>query len=75
MITLRDYKQIGQAISSHFRPIKIVIADIQVDKESELPSEDGFAGYLLYQGSIAWVIETGEFFAMDSNGVWYKQGE
>jgi hypothetical protein len=49
-----------------------IIADLMIDSASELPSQE-YAGYVLDMGSIAWDISTGDFYALNSEGTWYKQ--
>jgi hypothetical protein len=49
-----------------------IIADLMIDSASELPSQE-YAGYVLDMGSIAWDISTGEFYGLDSDGVWHNQ--
>ncbi len=49
-----------------------IIAELMIDSASELPSQE-YAGYVLDMGSIAWDISTGDFYALTSEGTWYKQ--
>lgn len=49
--------------------------ELDVDTGAELPEVDFLSGHKLYMGSIAWVIETGEFYAMMSDGTWVNQSE
>lgn len=49
--------------------------ELDVDTAAELPEADFLSGHKLYMGSIAWVIETSEFYAMMSDGTWVNQGE
>lgn len=49
-----------------------IIAELMIDSASELPSQE-YAGYVLDMGSIAWDISTGDFYALNSEGTWYKQ--
>ncbi len=49
-----------------------IIAEIYVDDVSELPARDGIDGYELAQGSIVYVVRSGELYIMDGNGVWYS---
>lgn len=51
-----------------------VEAELWVDSAAELPVIDGIEGYTLAQGSIAYVIRSGEIYVMDSEGAWYKSG-
>lgn len=47
--------------------------EIDVDTADELPAPDYFEGKRLHQGSIAWVISTGEFFGLNGDGEWINQ--
>lgn len=46
-------------------------AEIAVDSASDLATE--CASGVFTQGSIAWDIETGDFYGLDSSGEWVKQ--
>ena len=48
-----------------------IIAEIYVDDVSELPENDGFDGYELAQGSVAYVIKSGRLYILGSDGKWY----
>lgn len=48
-----------------------IIGEIFVDEMSELPSADGIDGYELVQGSIAYVIKSGEIYVMGGDEKWY----
>ena len=47
-----------------------VIAEIQVDTAAELTNSAG--GYTFASGTIAWVVQTGAFYAL-SGDTWYNQ--
>ncbi len=47
-------------------------AEIMVDSSSDLTTTIG-AGTLT-AGSIAWDVSTGNFYGLDSDGSWHKQG-
>jgi len=49
--------------------------ELDVDTAAELPEVDFLSGHKLYMGSIAWVISTGEFYAIQSDGTWVNQSE
>lgn len=51
----------------------IVIAEIRVDSSDELPEADALSGRMLAQGSLAWDISTGNFYALKSTGEWVNQ--
>lgn len=48
-----------------------VISEIVVDEVSELP-EQQYDKYILSQGSMAYVIKSGEIYVMGSDGKWYS---
>ncbi|MDE5558975.1 MAG: hypothetical protein K2J32_15020 [Ruminococcus sp.] len=48
-----------------------IIGQIFIDDVSELPSPTGIDGYELVQSSVAYVINSGELYIMDSEGKWY----
>ncbi len=50
----------------------VLLAELDVDTATELPSRE-YGEYILAMGSIAWDISTGDFYALDSEGTWYKQ--
>jgi hypothetical protein len=50
--------------------------EISVNSASELPAKDGgIPGAIIDEGSIAWDIDTGDFYGMKESGVWKKQGD
>lgn len=51
----------------------VVRIKIHMDTADELPTATEFSGKKLAMGSIAWVISTGDIYALDSNGNWQKQ--
>ncbi len=52
-----------------------ITAEIIADAASELPDVNAFDAYILAQGSTAQVMETGEFYVMDSSGNWCKKSD
>lgn len=48
-----------------------VIAEIYVDTVSELPAYDYNEDFDLVQGSVAYVVQSGELYVMSSDGKWY----
>ena len=54
-----------------------IIWEIIVDTADELPEKDGISGKSLHQGSVAYVVKTGEFYVLASDGKWHnvKKGE
>ena len=55
------------------RGLSVVRMEIDVDTAEEIPDIDGIAGIILYQGSIAWDISTGNFYGLTSSGEWILQ--
>ncbi len=49
-----------------------IVAEIDVDTADELPETDGIPGNILHQGSIAYVIKSGEFYVLAGDGKWYN---
>ena len=49
-----------------------IIADIDIDTASELPSQE-YGDIYFEMGSIAHDISTGNFYSLDSSGTWYNQ--
>lgn len=48
-----------------------VIAEIYVDKVSELPAHDHDENFDMVQGSVAYVVQSGELYVMSSDGIWH----
>ena len=67
MIRLNDFH-----VVSYVGKISHIIGEILVDDVSELPTQNGIDGYKLIQGSVVYVIKSGEFLIMDSDGIWHK---
>lgn len=53
--------------------LSVVKVEIDIDSAEDLPAVDELPGRKLYMGSIAWDISTGDFYALSSEGTWYKQ--
>jgi hypothetical protein len=54
----------------------LAVADIQVSTRDELPAEGEIVGDLILQpGSIAQIIQEGEFVTMDADFAWYPEAE
>ena len=53
--------------------VSAVRVELDVDTAADLPAADSVSGYLLWQGSIAHDISTGDFYCIDSEGTWYAQ--
>ncbi len=71
MVTLRNNSFIEFAPESD-EEISVIRADIDIDTADELPAIDGIPGNILHQGSIAYVIKTGEFYVLAGDGKWYS---
>ena len=51
------------------------VMDLQVSTVDDLPGEgDTVDGYTPLPGSIAQVIQTGDFYTLDDDGAWYTKG-
>lgn len=50
----------------------VVRVDLDVDTVGELPKIDGISGKILYQGSLAYVIQSGELYVLSGDGKWYS---
>lgn len=72
MVTIKEKQYLRHALRTSER--SIIVAELMVDEASELPTVDGLRGLELAQGSIAYVIRSGEMYVMDSEGTWYKSG-
>lgn len=48
------------------------IAEIYVDKVTELPAYNFDENFDLVQGSIAYIIQSGELYIIGSDGIWYS---
>ena len=51
----------------------VVVANIGMDTTADLPETNAFEGRLLEKGSTAHDIETGDYYCLNSLGVWKKQ--
>lgn len=72
MVSIKNKKYIRYGLKKGDR--SIVEAELWVDSVSELPTADGIEGYTLAQGSIAYVIQSGVGYVLDSTGTWHKSG-
>lgn len=55
---------------------EVARVEISINDASELPEKDGgIPGVIIDEGSIAWDIDTGDFYGMKETGVWKKQGD
>lgn len=70
--TLRpNYINIGAYIKAEDR--WKIEGEVWCDATTELPDVDYFDGKRLVQGSIAFIIETGELYVLKSAGTWVKE--
>ena len=51
----------------------VEIMEINVDSVADLPAKDYFPGRIIGQGSVAWCINDGTFYGMNSEGEWKEQ--
>lgn len=59
-------------VIAYVNEVSHIIGEIFVDDISELPSPTGIDGYELVQGSVAYVIHSGELYVMDGDGKWFR---
>ena len=70
--TLRpDYLNVGAYIKADDR--WLIEGQVWCDAASELPGIDYFDGKRLVQGSMAYVIETGDLYVLKGSGTWAKK--
>lgn len=62
---------VNKHIVAYVNDTSRVIDGIFVDTVDELPESDEIERYELIQGSVAYVIKSGELFVMSSDGIWY----
>ena len=55
-------------VIAYVNEISHIIGEIFVDDVSALPAPDGIDGYELIQGSVAYVIKSGDLYVMGSDG-------
>lgn len=71
MITIRNEKFVKFTSNGKSE----VVAELDVDTASELPTADGLMNRRLHQGSAALIISEGRVAVFGSNGSWYADGE
>lgn len=59
-------------VTAYVNETSHIIGEIFVDDVTELPKADGIDSYKLVQGSVAYVVRSGELYVMDGNGAWYS---
>lgn len=59
-------------VTAYVNDVSRTIGEIFVDTTDELPGKNDIEGYELVQGSVAYVIHTGEIYVMGGDGVWYS---
>ena len=70
-LTMREYFM--QNLESNGVLKKLVREEIVVDNAADLPTADYKEGQILAIGSAVWNVSTGDFYGLDSNGVWINQ--
>lgn len=70
MVSIKNKRYVTHALRATDR--SLIEAELWVDSASELPTADGIEGYTLAQGSIAYVIQGGGMYVLDSTGIWYS---
>lgn len=51
----------------------IILADVEMDSAGDLPEVNAFTDRLLAKGSVAHDINTGDYYCLNSSGIWKKQ--
>ena len=51
----------------------VVLAEVMADSAGDIPNADDIAGKILAMGSTALDINTGDWYCLNSSGVWKKQ--
>ncbi|MCQ2490387.1 MAG: hypothetical protein MJ079_02200 [Ruminococcus sp.] len=51
----------------------VIVANIGMDTTADLPEADAFEGRILDKGSVAHDVDTGDYYCLNSLGVWKKQ--
>ncbi len=52
------------------------VCDLQVSTVAELPAKNSsVAGTVILAGSVAYIIQTGDWCTLDDDGKWYSNGE
>lgn len=72
MRRIRSERFIGEKIVNGERLSEVII-EVDCDTASDLPTVYELDGRVIGQGSIAWDISTGDFYGLNSSGVWIKQ--
>lgn len=73
MVRIRSERYL-ETVEAEGARISKVVAELDCDTASDLPTVDGLEGCVLAMGSIAWDISTGDFYGLNSSGSWIKQG-
>lgn len=51
----------------------VIVANIGMDTNADLPDADAYDGRILDKGSVAHDIENGDYYCLNSLGIWKKQ--
>lgn len=70
MITIRNTQVLY--IETEAPYIKTVVAEIDCDTTSELPTPTSLNGYILHQGTVADIIKEGKLAKLGGDGKWYS---
>lgn len=71
MYQLRSSKFMGFKEGSE--GVCLVQVEIDCDAVSDIPAYNAISGTEMVMGSIAWIINTGEFYGLNSVHEWIKQ--
>ena len=65
--------EIRELKTVHFTNTNFRIARVELDCDTtaDLPAKDALSGYELSIGSVALIVQTGDFYVLGSDGTWY----
>lgn len=71
MTTIRGYTLKLKDDNENELAPNTAIVEFDADTTDDIPSDGTLDGFVLYQGSIAYVIGSGKFYVLDSEGNWH----
>lgn len=73
MVSVRNKKVVKYREEEN--KIPLMLYEFNCDTASDLPQSEYYEETEIAQGSIAWIIGTGEFYGYNSSKEWVKQNE
>ena len=70
-LTIKEYFKKNVEVNGEIK--KLVREELAIDSTADLPTADYKEGLVLAMGSAAWDVSTGDFYGLDSSGVWTNQ--